>query len=64
MQRFKDLLDFLVPGYQREGKSYLTISIGCTGGRHRSVVIAEALKSWFAGHNLTLKVTHRDIEKG
>ncbi|HEY5974347.1 MAG TPA: RNase adapter RapZ [Geobacteraceae bacterium] len=64
LQKAEALLDFLVPCYQKEGKSYLTISIGCTGGRHRSVVIAEALKSWFAGHNLTLKVTHRDIEKG
>jgi UPF0042 nucleotide-binding protein len=66
LQKVEGLLDFLVPCYHKEGKSYLTISIGCTGGRHRSVAITEALKTWFAGRSpaLTLKVTHRDIEKG
>jgi len=55
---------FLLPSYRREGKSYLTISIGCTGGRHRSVVIAETLRDFFVGKNVRLKVTHRDMEKG
>jgi UPF0042 nucleotide-binding protein len=62
--RYKGLLDLLIPGYQREGKSYLTLSVGCTGGRHRSVAIAEELKEYFADKNVELKLTHRDMEKG
>jgi UPF0042 nucleotide-binding protein len=62
--RFTALLEFLLPAYRREGKSYLTISVGCTGGRHRSVVIAEALREFLTGAGLNLKVTHRDMEKG
>jgi RNase adapter protein RapZ len=64
LEKFLDMMTFLLPSYRREGKSYLTISIGCTGGRHRSVVIAEALRDFFAGKNVNLKVTHRDMEKG
>ncbi|SNB46418.1 RNase adapter RapZ [Geobacter sp. DSM 9736] len=59
-----EMLEFLLPHYQREGKSYLTISIGCTGGRHRSVVITEELRRVFGGKKVNLKVTHRDMEKG
>jgi RNase adapter protein RapZ len=62
--KFEEMLEFLLPCYRREGKSYLTISIGCTGGRHRSVVIVEALSDFFAGRNVNLKITHRDAEKG
>jgi UPF0042 nucleotide-binding protein len=57
-------LEFLIPGYQGEGKSYLTISTGCTGGKHRSVAITEELKSFFADKNVIVKITHRDIGKG
>lgn len=64
MEKFMDMLEFLLPCYRREGKSYLTISIGCTGGRHRSVVIVEALSDFFAGRNINLKITHRDADKG
>ncbi|HEX9007162.1 MAG TPA: RNase adapter RapZ, partial [Bacteroidota bacterium] len=64
LDKFRDLLEFLLAGYRREGKSYLTVSIGCTGGRHRSVVIVEELRSFFAGKNVHVKVTHRDMEKG
>jgi UPF0042 nucleotide-binding protein len=64
LTKFRDLLEFLVPGYRREGKSYLTLSVGCTGGRHRSVVIVEELRSFFAGKKVNLKITHRDMEKG
>jgi UPF0042 nucleotide-binding protein len=53
-----------LPGYRREGKSYLTISIGCTGGRHRSVVITEELRDYLKKTQLNLKVSHRDIKKG
>lgn len=63
MQRFRDLLLYLLPQYQREGKSYLTISIGCTGGRHRSVTIVENLRPFLIGEGVALKVCHRDIEK-
>ncbi len=64
IRKFRDMMDFLVPGYHKEGKSYLTISIGCTGGKHRSVVIAEEMRSFFRDNRINLKVTHRDIGKG
>ena len=57
-----NLLKFLVPHYVTEGKSYLTIGIGCTGGRHRSVAIAEALKKSLSGlEGVRVRVRHRDI---
>lgn len=57
-----NLLKFLVPQYVSEGKTYLTIGIGCTGGRHRSVAIAEALKKGLSGiPGVRLRVKHRDI---
>ena len=57
-----NLLKFLVPQYVTEGKTYLTIGIGCTGGRHRSVAIAEALKKGLSGiSGVRLRVRHRDI---
>ena len=57
-----NLLKFLVPQYVGEGKSYLTIGIGCTGGRHRSVAIAESLKKGLAGiPGVRVRVKHRDI---
>ena len=65
LARLESLLQFLIPQYRAEGKSYLTVSIGCTGGRHRSVALAEEL-----GRRLTekqranVKVTHRDVTKG
>jgi UPF0042 nucleotide-binding protein len=64
LEKFLALMGFLLPCYRHEGKSYLTVSIGCTGGRHRSVVVVEALRDFFAGENVNLKVTHRDMEKG
>lgn len=64
LERFQGLLEFLLPRFQKEGKSYLTISIGCTGGRHRSVVIVEKLREFMSARQVTLKVTHRDLEKG
>jgi UPF0042 nucleotide-binding protein len=57
-----NLLKFLIPQYVHEGKSYLTVGIGCTGGRHRSVAIAEALRKGLAGMSgVRVRVKHRDI---
>jgi UPF0042 nucleotide-binding protein len=60
---FKNLLKPLLPRYAHEGKSYLTIAIGCTGGRHRSVYTAECLKSWISEQNYPTNIVHRDIER-
>jgi UPF0042 nucleotide-binding protein len=63
-ERLTPLLDYLLPAYEREGKSHLTIGIGCTGGRHRSVVIAERLARVYEGRgDFLVDVVHRDIDK-
>jgi RNase adapter protein RapZ len=63
-ERLTPLLDYLLPAYEQEGKAHLTIGIGCTGGRHRSVVIAEHLARVYAGRSdLLVDVVHRDIAK-
>ncbi|HHY34347.1 MAG TPA: RNase adapter RapZ [Firmicutes bacterium] len=64
LSRLKSFLDFLVPQYVTEGKSHLTIAIGCTGGRHRSVVIGEYLKEHFKTQGRTVVVEHRDMDRG
>ncbi len=56
------LLDFIIPQYRKEGKSYLVIAIGCTGGRHRSVTIAEWLKNYLAKGKEEVLLTHRDMQ--
>jgi UPF0042 nucleotide-binding protein len=63
MKRLEGLLDVVVPGYVDEGKSYLTVAIGCTGGRHRSIVVADDLADYFdeRGHRVT--VSHRDVDR-
>ncbi len=61
---FFPLLDMLLPEHRQEGKSYLTISIGCTGGRHRSVAIAEATGMHLQQTWPSVRIIHRDIEKG
>jgi UPF0042 nucleotide-binding protein len=63
LHRLHDLLQFLLPRYAAEGKSYLTIGIGCTGGRHRSVIVAEELGSWLAGREVEASVRHRDLAR-
>jgi UPF0042 nucleotide-binding protein len=63
LRRFEDLLEFLLPHYRREGRSYLTIGIGCTGGRHRSVMVAEALRRFLRRKSYKVKVHHRDWKK-
>ncbi|MDY0301532.1 MAG: RNase adapter RapZ [Trichlorobacter sp.] len=64
MGYFNKLLDFLIPAYKSEGKSYLTIAIGCTGGRHRSVALVEFLSSRLANAGMNVRTNHRDMEKG
>lgn len=64
LDRFLGFIEFLIPRYQSEGKSYLTISVGCTGGRHRSVYIIEVLRKFISEKRYSLKVTHRDMGKG
>jgi len=63
LDRLKDLLRFLLPFYQREGKAYLTVAIGCTGGRHRSVVLVEELRSFLEAQGFPPAVTHRDLHR-
>lgn len=62
MRRLRALLGFIVPGFVAEGKSYLTVAVGCTGGRHRSVVIAEELAGFFRDKGLPVSVEHRDLD--
>ncbi|MHB8511299.1 MAG: RNase adapter RapZ [Actinomycetota bacterium] len=59
---FEDLLAILIPGYLSEGKHYLTIAIGCTGGQHRSVVVTEAIADVLRDRGLLVNVEHRDID--
>jgi UPF0042 nucleotide-binding protein len=61
---FFPLVDMLVPAYHQEGRAYLTISIGCTGGRHRSVALAEITAMHLKTIWPSVRITHRDIEKG
>jgi UPF0042 nucleotide-binding protein len=63
MQRLQSFLDFLIPHYAAEGKSYLTIALGCTGGRHRSVALAEKLGAHLARRRFPHTVSHRDVVK-
>jgi UPF0042 nucleotide-binding protein len=64
LERLEALLDVSLPGYVAEGKSYLTIAIGCTGGHHRSVVVAEELAAWVRARGLPTVLVHRDVERG
>nr|MDQ3827259.1 RNase adaptor protein RapZ [Actinomycetota bacterium] len=62
LERYLDLLRLISGGYRREGKRYLTIAVGCTGGKHRSVVVSEALASRLGQDDgMTVKVVHRDV---
>ena len=64
MERLEGLLDVVVPGYIDEGKSYLSVAVGCTGGHHRSVVVTEELSRFFRERGLPTHVTHRDLHRG
>ncbi|HYT30827.1 MAG TPA: RNase adapter RapZ, partial [Actinomycetota bacterium] len=63
MRRLRSLLDVTLPGYVAEGKSYLTIGVGCTGGRHRSVVVAGELANYFVKRGFPASVDHRDLDR-
>ncbi len=63
LRHLLDLLTFALPHYQREGKSYLTIALGCTGGRHRSIVLVEELRRRFEERGHRVVVRHRDVER-
>lgn len=62
LKKYLDLLDYLIPLYEKEGKAYLTIAVGCTGGRHRSVTITEALFEHIKKPGRQIIITHRDID--
>jgi len=63
LKRFFALLEFLLPGYVSEGKSYLTIAMGCTGGRHRSVALADSTSAFLNKAGYRVSVRHRDVDK-
>ena len=61
LRRLREFLVYLIPQYATEGKAYLTISIGCTGGRHRSVLVAEEVAAWVREMGYPVSVSHRDL---
>ena len=63
LSKYTDLLDFLLPLYEKEGKAYLTIAVGCTGGRHRSVAVARTLFEHIRHSGIQVAITHRDIRR-
>ncbi len=60
LDKYQDLLDYLIPMYEKEGKAYLTIALGCTGGRHRSVTIARTIYEHIRSMGKTVELNHRD----
>ncbi|HVR33489.1 MAG TPA: RNase adapter RapZ [Acidimicrobiia bacterium] len=63
LRHVEDFLEFVIPRFEAEGKSYLTIGIGCTGGHHRSVALAEEISKWLVSQDIDARVRHRDIHK-
>jgi RNase adapter protein RapZ len=63
LRRLEDFLGFVLPAYQREGKAYLTVAVGCTGGRHRSVALVEELRGFLDRLGLAASVIHRDMDR-
>jgi UPF0042 nucleotide-binding protein len=63
LDKYLDLLDYLIPLYEKEGKAYLTLAVGCTGGRHRSVVIARAISEHINASEFQIEMIHRDIRQ-
>ena len=64
LSKVSDLLDFVIPEYESEGKAYLTIGVGCTGGRHRSVALAEAIGRHLRAEGKDVTIHHRDAGLG
>lgn len=64
LKNFQDMLSPLFERYRHEGKSYLTVAFGCTGGKHRSVYVAEKMADWAAGQNIPASLEHRDMDRG
>lgn len=62
-KKFIDLINFLIPQYEKEGKTYLAIGIGCTGGQHRSVAVINSLEKLLSKKRYLIRVVHRDLEK-
>lgn len=62
LKKYLDLLDYLIPLYKKEGKSYLTVAVGCTGGRHRSIVVADEIFQHLKKKIDRINLVHRDIE--
>ena len=62
LEKYLDLLDYLIPLYEKEGKAYLTVAVGCTGGRHRSVAIAQSVFDHITQPERQIIITHRDID--
>ena len=62
LERLYGLLDYLLPRYQTENRSYLSVAVGCTGGHHRSVAVGEALRGWLESHEWPVRLIHRDLE--
>lgn len=63
LNQVRDLISVMLPGFVKEGRHYLTIALGCTGGRHRSVAISEEIAQYLAGEGYHSKVAHRDFDK-
>ncbi len=63
VERFDELLASLLPQYEAEGRSYLTVAIGCTGGRHRSLAVAEELAERLRGRGIAVRTSHRDVAR-
>jgi UPF0042 nucleotide-binding protein len=64
LTRTRDLMTILLPGYQKEGRHYLTLAVGCTGGRHRSVALVEELAEMIREKGFSVNVLHRDVQRG
>ncbi len=63
LERLTHLLELMVPAFVRDGKRYLTIAVGCTGGKHRSVVLAQEIAERLGPHDVSIQVDHRDRVK-
>ena len=63
LKKIQDMLEYLLPRYAQEGKAYLTIAVGCTGGQHRSVMVTNDLKKRLEKNQFTVNLIHRDLHR-